>query len=198
MIQHQFMLKLNRDITAEEIQALTEVGCDDATVETRPLGTFLVFSRAAPTLAEAVVSAALDIEKICGLRAVGVNCENLVNLRGIANMAGVTHEAVRLWATGRRNPSAFPNPIIITPGGERIWDCEDVVDWLRQNKGRARRSHRTKPADVRLRALSTAHYLLAAREGLSRESDQTARELERLLREGYRRSTHTDPQAGAG
>jgi hypothetical protein len=194
MIRQQFTLKLNRDVTPEEVQALSAVGCDDATVEAGPLGTFLIFSRAGSTLVEAVVSAALDIEKICGLRAVGVNCENVVNLRGIAKMAGVTHEAVRLWATIQRSTRGFPYPMTITPGGEQIWDREEVSDWLRQNKGKAQTFYVTIPADVQLRALSAAHYVLAARERLSREPEETARELERLLREGYRRSSHTDRQ----
>jgi hypothetical protein len=197
MRRHHFILKLNRHITAEEVQTLPEAGCDDATVQAGPLGTFLDFNREASTMAEALVSAALDLEKIRGLRAVGVYCENLVNLRGIAKMAGVTHEAVRLWATGRRNPGDFPAPVIISPGGEQIWELGPVTDWLRLHKGGAH-TFRTGHADRQLQTLSTAHHVLAAREALSRESAETVREFERLSRDGCGRSGSADRQVDAG
>ena len=47
----------------------------------------------ASTLAETLVSAVPDIEKVPGLRAVGVACDNMVTLSGIADRAGVTSEA---------------------------------------------------------------------------------------------------------
>jgi hypothetical protein len=71
MTSYEFMLKLNREITDEEADALYEVGCGDAGIETGPLGTVADFSREAPSLTEAIVSAVRDIEKILGLRAVG-------------------------------------------------------------------------------------------------------------------------------
>jgi hypothetical protein len=181
MRPQQFMLKLNRAVTAHEVEALSDGGCDDASLQTLALGTFLEFSRDASTLAEAIVTAALDLEKIDGLRAVGVYRENMVNLRGIAKIAGVTHEAVRLWAAGRRSRGGFPSPIVITPAGEQLWDWQEVANWLRRNQAGRRTTRWTTAADLRLRTLSAAHHVLAAREALTGIPNETACELEALL-----------------
>lgn len=51
----------------------------------------------------------------------------MVNLQAIADRAGVSREAVRLWATGKRGPGRFPRPVIVTADGEQIWDWEQVA-----------------------------------------------------------------------
>src|SRR5215472_5300616 len=99
MASHEFMIKLNRTITPEEVDALYDAGCSDAAAETGPLGTLLDFNREAPTLADALLSAIRDVEKVPDLSAVGVRCENIVSLGDIAERAGVTREAARLWST---------------------------------------------------------------------------------------------------
>ena len=96
---HEFMLKLNRAVTDEEIEALYEAGCSDASVETGALGTMLDFTRAAPSLAEALVSAVRDIEKVPGLRAVGVVCDD------------VRFSVVGNWPDASIIPRAFKNDI---------------------------------------------------------------------------------------
>ena len=109
MTTYEFALKLNREVTDAEIEALYEAGLDDAAFETGPLGAAADFDRQAPSLAHAIASAARDIEKVPGLRAIGVRCDNMVNLLGIAQRAGVSREAVRLWrrkARIRRLPQA--------------------------------------------------------------------------------------------
>lgn len=187
MARQEFMLKLNREITPEEVEALYEAGCGDAGVETGALGTFLDFSREAPSLAEALVSAVRDIDKVQGLRAVGVACENMVTQLVIAERAGVSREAVRLWATGQRGAGGFPAPVLITSGGEKVWDWEQVARWLRDHQ--RERAHTltwtwTTTADVRLRTLCTANRVLAAREALLSEPDDAVREeFERLLQD---------------
>jgi hypothetical protein len=80
MASHEFMIKLNQSITAEEADALYEAGCSDAAVETGSLGTLLDFSREAPTLADALLSAIRDIDKVPGLSAVGVQCDTSCRL----------------------------------------------------------------------------------------------------------------------
>jgi hypothetical protein len=184
MTRQQFMLKLNREVTEEEAESLYEAGCSDASVETGPLGTFLDFSRDAPSLAVALVSAVRDIDKVPDLRAVGVSCENMVTLLAIAERAGVSREAIRLWATGQRGSGGFPPPMLITPGGEQLWDWEQVADWLRRNKSNSCSAHRWIAPDVRIRTLAIAQHVLAAREALFSEPDDTVREeFERLLQD---------------
>jgi hypothetical protein len=176
MTRHEFMLRLNRDVTAEEVEALYEAGCADASVETGALGTMLDFSRESPTLPEALVSAVRDVEKVPGLHAVGIACDNMVSQLVIADRVGVTREAVRLWATAQRGPGGFPPCALVTSGGEQVWDWQQVAEWLQAYRG-------PRPdADVRLRVLCTADRVLAARAALRSEPDDAVREeFERLL-----------------
>lgn len=176
---HEFRLRLNRQITDEEAEALYEAGCGDAGIETGPYGTMVDFDREAPSLAHAIASAARDIEKIPGLRAVGVACDNMMALRDIAARAGVDRETVRLWSTGQRGAGDFPAPALITTGGEKVWDWEQVAQWI------ARHQHREAYAGPRqdiMRIMGTANRVLAARDALMSEPDTSVREeLERLL-----------------
>jgi hypothetical protein len=181
MISYDFALKLNREVTDDEIDALYEAGCGDAAIETGPLGAVAHFSREAPSFAEAIASAARDIDKVWGLRAVGVQCDNMVTMLDIANRAGVSREAVRLWATGQRGPGDFPKPLLVTTGGESLWDWEQVAPWIERHQGRV-------PVDIMfsvaptLRILLTADRVLAARDALRSEPDEAVRqEFERLL-----------------
>src|SRR5260370_40192583 len=116
MTGYEFTLKLNREVKEAEIEALYEAGCDDAGIETGPLGTLIQFDRKANSLAEAIATAVRDIEKVEGLRATGVACANMATLADIATRAGVSHEAARLWASRQRAPGTCPPPALITAG----------------------------------------------------------------------------------
>jgi hypothetical protein len=186
---YEFKLKLNREVTDAEVDALYEAGCDDAAIETGPLGTIADFDREAPSLAHAIASAARDIEKVPGLRAVGVHCDRMVNLQGIADRVGVSREAVRLWSTGKRGPGGFPKPVMITAGGEQIWDWGQAAHWIdryarQQQAANFWTSRRVdmKPAIEALRIFHAADRVLAARDALRSEPDDAVRhELEQLL-----------------
>lgn len=187
MTSCEFTLKLNREVTDDELDLLYEAGCDDAAIETGPLGAFADFTREATSLAHAIASAALDIEKVPGLRAVGVRCDTMVNLQSIADRAGVSREAVRLWATGKRGSGQFPRPVIVTAGGEQIWDWEQVAPWIEKhlNRNRDLHDHLWLLESERLalmRIARTADRVLAARDALMSEPDEAVREeFERLL-----------------
>jgi hypothetical protein len=177
MTTYEFSLKLNRAVTPAEIDALYEAGCDDGAVETGPVITRIDFDREAPSLAEAIVSAALDVEKVPGLQAVGVRCDDFVSLLDIAERSRVTREAVRLWATGARGPGGFPQPQFTTGAGERVWDWSEVARWLAEH-----REEVGVTVDDRTRVLKTADRVLAARAALAAEPDSdTRRELRELL-----------------
>jgi hypothetical protein len=180
MASHEFMIKLNRSITAEEVDALYEAGCADAAVETGPAGTLLDFSRDAATLADALLSAVRDIEKVPGLSAIGVSCESLVSLADVAERSGVTREAARLWSTGQRGPGGFPEPVAISARtGEKGWDWHQVAEWLEGYR-------HVQILDISYvntaRVLHMADRVLAARHALKSEPDEAVREeFERLL-----------------
>lgn len=181
MTTYEFILKLNREVTDDEIDALYEAGLDDAGIDTGPLGARADFSREAPSLAEAIASAVRNIEKVPGLRAVGVQCDNMVTAADIASRAGVSREAVRLWATGQRGPGDFPKPTLITTGGEKVWDWQQVASWLAQQK---EQEQATAAVTAALHVLATADRVLAARDALRTEPDDSARkELGRLLQD---------------
>ncbi len=182
MTAYEFVLKLNREISDDEIEALYKAGCDDAGIETGPLGTLADFSREAPSLAEAIASAVRDIEKVPGLRAIGVQCDNMVTAADIASRTGVSREAVRLWTTGQRGPGGFPKPALITTGGEKVWDWQQVAHWLAEQKEQAHEN--LFAVSAALHVLITADRVLAARDALRSEPDDSAREeFERLLQD---------------
>jgi hypothetical protein len=169
MTSYEFTLRLNRAIIADEADALYAI-FGDGTIETGPDITRIDFDREAPSLAAAIVSAAFDIEKVDGLRAVGIACDDMVTLARIAERADVSREAVRLWATGKRGPGDFPEPMFTTPAGERVWDWSLVARWLARN-----RNQLNVQLDERTRLLKTADRVLAARAALAAEPDDDAR-----------------------
>lgn len=59
---------------------------------------------------------------------------DLVNITEIAERVGVTREAVRHWAGGKRRAGHFPRPID-APGGQKIWEWASVHAWLHLNLG---------------------------------------------------------------
>lgn len=171
----EFTLRLNRDITDDEIDALYEAGLDDAAIETGPLGTMATFDREAVSLAAAIVSAVRDIEKVDGLLAVGLARDDEVTIADIAERLNRNPESVRLLALGRRGPGGFPRPHRITRGGEQIWDWLAVARWVVEHLPHA---NITQP----IHALVTADRVIAAREALLTETDEEAKsELEHLL-----------------
>jgi hypothetical protein len=57
---------------------------------------------------------------------------DLVNISDVADRIGVTREAVRNWASGKRRTGEFPIPLD-TPGGQKVWEWATVHAWLRHN-----------------------------------------------------------------
>lgn len=58
----------------------------------------------------------------------------LVTVSDIAELAGVTRQAVRHWATGARH-SGFPRPLATVGDGVRVWREADVDAWLSATVG---------------------------------------------------------------
>jgi hypothetical protein len=135
------------------------------------------FSREAPAL----VSAAQDIEKVMGLRAVGVACGNMITISSIADRAGVTSEAVRLRATGQRGLGDLPSPVLVTQPMRRSGiGGKSPPGW--RPTGAIPESSGGHPRSCT--PLCTADRVLAARNALLSEPDDAAREeFERLLQD---------------
>jgi hypothetical protein len=135
MTNFNFTLRLNCEISSEMAEALYEAGCADAGIETGPAGTLIEFERDASDWAHAIGSAIREVEKLPNLMVAGAGQDDRVTALDIADRAGCTREAVRLWAIGRRGPGGFPAPEWTSPSGERFWSWAKVARWLNDRHG---------------------------------------------------------------
>jgi hypothetical protein len=139
--EYQFSLTLEgiKDLSFDAMDRLFEAGCDDATFGTRCGVHFARFHRAAASAIEAIISAIQGIEGAgVGLRAVRVEPDELVTTGEIAGRAGLSREAIRLYAQGKRGPGGFPPPVAGLHQKSPLYRWSDVAAWL----DRARRGSR--------------------------------------------------------
>lgn len=131
MTTWNFQLRLNREPTEDEFDALFEAGLGDAGVE----GTLVDVDREAPSLMYAVTSVVEQIRSVPGLRAVSVENQDAVTLSDAAQRLGRrTAESLRLLAAGERGPGGFPSPIADT-GKVRVYSWSEITAWLREALG---------------------------------------------------------------
>lgn len=113
--------------------ALFESGCGDALVYFYGTSVYLEFDRDSASLPVAVLTAIRDIESAC----VGARVESvdslLVGLSDIAELAGLSRQAVALLKDGNRGPRNFPNPVQRIKGNSPLWNWDTVADWLVQH-----------------------------------------------------------------
>lgn len=163
MNTYEFTLRLSRAVTDDEIEALYEAGCDDGAVETGPRGALIAFDREADCLLAALISAIRDVERVPGLDVIGVERDDSVTLADVARRLGRSRESIRLLATGQRGPGGFPEPVVTTPSGERIWDWPYVACWFRDALG--------DDVDVPPHELTVLDQVLAARSAMATEPE---------------------------
>lgn len=131
MTTWNFQLRLNREPTEDELNVLFEAGLSDAGFE----GSLIDVDRDAPTLLDAVRSAAEQIRTVPGLRAVGLENQDAVTLSDAAQRLGRrTTESLRLLAEGKRGPGGFPRPLVDT-GNVRVYSWAEIVTWLHEALG---------------------------------------------------------------
>lgn len=131
MTTWNFQLRLNREPTEDELNVLFEAGLSDAGFE----GSLIDVDRDAPTLLDAVRSAAEQIRTVPGLRTVGLETQDAVTLSDAAQRLGRrTTESLRLLAEGKRGPGGFPRPLVDT-GNVRVYSWAEIVTWLREALG---------------------------------------------------------------
>jgi hypothetical protein len=158
MATYEFTLRLDREVTADEADTLYGV-FHDGSIVTGPGETEIEFTREAPTLAVAIVSAIRDVESVGNLRVTGAGQENLVSMLDIARRTRRSREAVRLWAAGQRGPGGFPPPAWESPAGERFWRWPTVARWVRE--------HLNLAVDVEPDEIRWADEILKARQALA-------------------------------
>jgi hypothetical protein len=114
--------------------ALFEAGCDDSTISVRFGRVFLSFSRLAPSLKDAILSAIQDIKKAnIGADVLRVDACDLVTQSDIARKIERSRQLVHQYVTGVRGPGDFPAPIRDVSDEAPLWSWCEVARWLFQN-----------------------------------------------------------------
>jgi hypothetical protein len=134
--EHDFALVLAGivELTPQAEDALFEAGCDDATLSVRAGRVFATFSRTAPSLKDAILSAIRDVKKAnVGAAVFRVDICNLVSQAEIARRIGRTRQLVHQYLTGTRGPGGFPAPACDLTDGTPLWSWCEVADWLSRN-----------------------------------------------------------------
>ncbi len=117
--------------TDEALNALAEVGCDDATVGSSGGMQHLDFDREASSYLAAVLSAIEDVEAaVPGVRTVRVLPDEYVTLAEIAQRTGRTRESARLLSIGERGPGGFPPPAARGAERNKLWRWPEVAAWF--------------------------------------------------------------------
>jgi len=111
-----------------------EAGCDDGTISMRSGRPFITFSRRAPSLKDAIISAINDIRKAgIGADVFRVDYCSLVTQADIARRIGRSRQLVHQYITGQRGPGGFPPPACVIGDEAPLWYWCEVAYWLWQN-----------------------------------------------------------------
>ena len=109
---------------------LFEAGCDDATVSLSRGRILLNFAREAKNYA--LASAVADVERAGG-RVERIEPDTLVTIADIAVRAGISRQAVSLYARGQRG-QGFPAPVAKVSSDAPLWDWAEVAAWLHRRR----------------------------------------------------------------
>jgi hypothetical protein len=134
--EHDFTLVLSgiTELTSEVMNALYEAGCDDGTIAMRSGRPYMTFSREAPSMKDAILSAIDNIRKAgIGADVLRVDYCNLVTQADIARKIGRSRQLVHQYMTGERGPGAFPMPACAITEKVPLWFWCEVAYWLWEN-----------------------------------------------------------------
>lgn len=113
------------------VDAVYEAGCDDATVGVSVGVPCADFTREAPSLEEAALSAITDIESVDGIEVIRIADAGIFTVADIAERTGRTRESVRLLIEGKRGPGGFPPPVTDPRRRRnRLWYWPEVARWF--------------------------------------------------------------------
>lgn len=114
--------------------ALFEAGCDDATLSIQYGLLYMEFSRPAPSLQEAILSAIRDVEGAgIGAQVLRIDECHLVSASDIARRIERSRQLVHQYITGQRGPGGFPPPACHLADHAPLWAWCAVSHWLVQN-----------------------------------------------------------------
>jgi hypothetical protein len=122
------------ELTTKVENALFEAGCNDATLSVQNGNTYMVFTRTANSLKDAILSAIRDVRKAdIGADVRRVDECNLVTPSEIARRIGRSRQLVHQYMIGQRGPGGFPAPDCNLTDGQPLWSWCTVSYWLWQN-----------------------------------------------------------------
>jgi len=111
--------------------ALYAAHCNDALICFYGTAVYLDFDRESDTLEQAILSAIKDIESASALNARVESVDaTLVGLSDIAELTGVSRQAISLLKDGARGAGQFPGPIQRVKGSSPLWRWQTIVEWL--------------------------------------------------------------------
>ena len=134
--EYDFALILRgaHELTASIEDRLFEAGCDDATLSLQYGNIYMEFSRVAPSLKDAILSAIKNVRKAdAGVDVRRVDECNLVTASEIARRIKRSRQLIHQYITGKRGPAGFPAPECNVTEGTPLWAWCSVSYWLVQN-----------------------------------------------------------------
>lgn len=123
------------ELTGEQVKLIYD-HVPDANLSQRDGRVHAGFDRLAPTFAEAVVSAIIDLERVLpSVPVIALEPDELVFMADIATRRNRSKESVSLLVEGRRGPGDFPAPAYVT-AGHKLWRWSEVERWFDRYEGR--------------------------------------------------------------
>ncbi|MGB1147060.1 MAG: hypothetical protein ACPG4M_04140 [Alphaproteobacteria bacterium] len=107
---------------------LFEAGCDDAVLGIRSGWAFAAFDREATDYAEALLSAAADVQR-AGAEVYAIEPDSYVTQADISSRSGLTRQAISQYVSGKRGKH-FPLPARNISTGSTLWLWPDVAAFL--------------------------------------------------------------------
>ncbi len=155
--------------------ALFAAGCSDALVCFYGTAVYLEFDRDSTSFEQALLSAISDVEsaETLNIRVESVD-STLVGLSDIAELIGVSRQAIALLKEGARGSGQFPGPVQRVKGNSPLWRWKSVVEWLVAEKRIAADS----PMVANAQLLDSLNLALQLRR--SPENHRVQRYLQRL------------------
>lgn len=134
--EYDFTLALTgvTELTPHVVDKLYEAGLDDATLALRYGRVYATFSREAPSMKEAVLSAITNVRDAgIGANVLRVDECNLVTQAEIARRSGRSRQMIHQYINGTRGPGDFPPPVCDLCEGSPLWAWCEVAYWLFEN-----------------------------------------------------------------
>ena len=116
-----------------------EAGCDDALLCSYNETIYLEFDREADNAEQAVSSALNDIRSL-GFHDLIVEEQGYSTLAEMAERAGMTRQALSLYAQNKRGDGSFPRPMYGLASKSAMYFWPEVATWL-FNQGKLHKNH---------------------------------------------------------